>query len=106
MTSSNTQTDDDMAALRASVDKLTDDVAALTQSLSKVLKSRVGKAADDLRDTAQTTADDIKEKAVDSKDALESTIRERPLQSLLAAFGLGLLIAQLVRRQGAAQRVS
>lgn len=102
MTTDTKQKDDDMVELRASFDRLTKDVASLSHSLADVLKSRAGQAADGIREGVKTAADEISEKSKDSKEAVEQTIRERPLQSLLAAFGAGLLIAQLFRKHGSA----
>ncbi|MEQ9489953.1 MAG: hypothetical protein RIM72_13285 [Alphaproteobacteria bacterium] len=91
---------DDIDELRASIDRLTKDVASLSHSLTDILKSRAGQAAGDISDGVRTAAGEVSEKARDSKDAIERTIRDRPFQSLLAAFGTGLLIAQLFRKHG------
>lgn len=100
MTAETRHKDDDMAHVRASIDKLSSDVASLSQSLANVLKSQTGQAAAGMRDGIKTAASEIGEKTRDSKDAIERTIRERPFQSLLAAFGTGLMIAQLFRKHG------
>jgi ElaB/YqjD/DUF883 family membrane-anchored ribosome-binding protein len=102
MTTDTKQEKDDMAELRASVDRLTKDVAALSHSLADILKERVGQAADDIREGVKTAAGEIGEKSKASKEAVEQTIRERPYQCLLAAFGAGLLIAQLFHKRGSA----
>jgi len=100
MTADTKHNDAEMAALRASIERLTKDVASLSHALTDVLKSRAGQAADDIRDGVRTATGEIGDKAKDTKDAVEHTIRERPFQSLLAAFGAGLLIAQLFRKRG------
>ena len=94
------QKEDDIAQLHASIKRLTEDVPSLSQSLADVVNARVGQATDDLRDGVKTAAEEISEKGMDSKDAIERAIRERPFQSLLGAFGVGLLIAHLFRKQG------
>jgi ElaB/YqjD/DUF883 family membrane-anchored ribosome-binding protein len=88
----------DMAELRASLDRLSKDVASISQSLAQELKSRATGKADDLRDRARAVADDVSAKGKESAEALEKTVRERPLQSLLIAFGAGLLLAHLLRK--------
>lgn len=100
MTSEAKHSNDDMAELRANLDKLTEDVAKISHSMASIVKTRAGRATDDIREGVKTAADEISEKGKDSKDAIEKTIQERPFQSLLAAFGAGLLIAQLFRRHG------
>ena len=97
MTTDTKQNEANMAELRASIDRLTKDVASLSHSLANILKSRAGQAADGISEGVKTAVGEISEKSKDSKDAIEQTIRERPFQSLLAAFGAGLLIAQLFR---------
>jgi len=88
----------DMEELRASVEKLTKDMADLSQSWTNDMKSRAGHTAEALRDTARTVADEIGAKTKESAEVVEKTVRERPFQSLIAAFGAGLLLAQLLRR--------
>lgn len=88
----------DVEALRASLDKLSKDVASMSQSLANELKARAEHTADDLRDSAHTVTDQIGAKGKESAEALEKTVRERPFQSLLVAFGAGLLLAQLLRK--------
>lgn len=88
----------DIAELRASLDKLSKDVASISQSLAQDLKARATGTADDLRDRARAVAGDISAKGKESAEALENTVRERPLQSLLIAFGVGLLLAHLLRK--------
>lgn len=102
MTTETKHTDDEMAALRASIERLTKDVASLHHSLADVVKSRVGHAADGIREGVETAAGEIGEKSDEYKDSIERTVRERPFQSLLGAFGVGLLIAQLLRKRGSA----
>jgi ElaB/YqjD/DUF883 family membrane-anchored ribosome-binding protein len=100
MTTPTKHADDDMADLRANCDKLSKDVASLHHSLAEILRSRAGHAASEIRDGIESAAEDIGAKSAEYKDSIERTVRERPFQSLLGAFGIGLLIAQLFRRHG------
>jgi len=102
MTTETKHSDDEMAALRASIDRLTKDVASLHHSLADVVTSRVGHAADGIRAGVETAAGEFGEKSTEYKDSIERTIRERPFQTLLGAFGVGLFVAQLLRRRGSA----
>ncbi len=74
----------DMEELRASVEKLTKDMADLSQSWTNDMKSRAGHTAEALRDTARTVADEIGAKTKESAEVVEKTVRERPFQSLIA----------------------
>lgn len=61
-----------------------------TEHLGRTVGERVEKA----QDSAETVAD----KAVDVRHRFEDTIRERPLMSVGAAAGAGVLLAMLARR--------
>jgi ElaB/YqjD/DUF883 family membrane-anchored ribosome-binding protein len=98
MKTANDHAQDDYAALKSTIEKLTADVAALSHSLTGVLKESAGRAAHDIRDGVKTAAHEISDKGKASQEAIEQTVRERPFQSLLAAFSVGLLIALLFRK--------
>jgi ElaB/YqjD/DUF883 family membrane-anchored ribosome-binding protein len=88
----------DVQELRAAMEQLTKDVSTISQSLAKDLKGRASETADGLRDSARSAAHQIGEKGRESTETMEQTVRERPFQSLLVAFGAGLLLSQFLRR--------
>lgn len=98
MKTANEHAQEDYDALKATIDKLTKDVAALSHSLSDTVKDSAGRTANDIRDGVKSAAADISEKGKASQAAIEQTVRERPFQSLLAAFSVGLLIALLFKK--------
>jgi ElaB/YqjD/DUF883 family membrane-anchored ribosome-binding protein len=89
----------DIETLRATIEKLAKDVSSINNSLAEDLKTRAGRAADDVRDSARTVASEIGEKGRESAETIEKTVRDRPFQSLLVAFGTGLLLAQFLRKR-------
>lgn len=89
----------DIEELRSSIEKLSKDVSTMGDSMAKDLKARAGEAAGNIRDGAKAVASDIGAKGKQSAEAVEQTVREHPLQSLLVAFGAGLLISQLIRKR-------
>ncbi|CAN0449939.1 unnamed protein product [Ectocarpus fasciculatus] len=89
----------DIDELRGSIEKLSKDVSSMGQSMAQDLKAKAGNAAESIRDGAKATAQQIGEKGKQGAEAVENTVRERPFQSLLVAFGAGLLLAQLLRRR-------
>lgn len=89
----------DIQELRESLDKLTKDVSAIGASLADEVKTRAGRTADSVREGARNAAGEIGAKGKQTVDTVENTVRERPLQSVMVAFGVGLLLAQLVRRR-------
>lgn len=58
----------------------------------------LGRAVGERVEKAQGGAETIADKAVDARHRLEDTIRDRPLMSLGAAAGAGVLLAVLTRR--------
>lgn len=99
MKTANEHAHEDYEALKATIEKLTADVAALSHSLTDALKTSAGRAANDIRDGVKSAADEIGVKGKASQAAIEETVRERPIQSLLAAFSVGLLIALLFHKR-------
>lgn len=89
----------EMDELRASLEKVTKDVSAISQSLKQELKDQAGRVAGDIRDGARSVASDIGAKGKESAEVLEAAVRERPFQSLIMALGVGLLLAQFIRKR-------
>ena len=74
-------------ALRADFNKLREDLAALTKTLKEQTRQ---KAADGLSD--------LKTKTDEYRTGFEDQIREKPLETVLAAFGIGLVLGKLFSR--------
>jgi ElaB/YqjD/DUF883 family membrane-anchored ribosome-binding protein len=89
----------DIDELRKALDSLGKDVGAISKSLAEDAKSRATKAAEHVRDGAKDFVNDVGAKGKQTAQAVETKVRENPLQSLAVAFGAGLIIAQLLRRR-------
>jgi ElaB/YqjD/DUF883 family membrane-anchored ribosome-binding protein len=50
------------------------------------------------RQEARAALEDIRAEAARIEAGLEAQVREKPLQSMLMAFGLGLFVSVLLRR--------
>ena len=70
-------------------------VRQLSSDVTRSMKSR----AKDFGETATIVFDKGREKARDLKQSVEERVQERPLTSLLAATGLGLLIGVIYGRR-------
>jgi ElaB/YqjD/DUF883 family membrane-anchored ribosome-binding protein len=77
---------------------------------SDQLREKASTVRDDLRDLGRLTREAAQEKLADARqagrekaaeleDRVESYVREKPLQSLLIAGGVGLLLGFLLRRR-------
>lgn len=97
--------EDEMAKIRADLSQLRDDVSQLTRALGNSIsdvarnqKARVRSMVGDARAGAESLIDDLEERGRAGVAAVEHQIEERPLTSILVAFGVGVLIAKLMDR--------
>lgn len=101
-----TSTSKEYDELKEDLTKLRGDVERLVKALSEEqrenaadLRARAREQVDRAKKAGAEAIDRAGRMSRDSVDAAEQTVREHPLLSLLAAFGLGLLIAQLLDRR-------
>jgi ElaB/YqjD/DUF883 family membrane-anchored ribosome-binding protein len=96
-------------SIMSATDRLVTDLKRIVRDSEDLLhttKDAVGDKAGEVRkrltdalDTAKRTCRELEGKALEGAKAADSTIRERPYQSLGIAFGIGLLIGVLVIRK-------
>jgi ElaB/YqjD/DUF883 family membrane-anchored ribosome-binding protein len=96
MTSSSVESEfatvkDDLARLRA-------DVAALSSAMRDATSGTVQEQIDVIRDRINRLAGEAKEEGRQRLDDLAGRVEERPLTSVLLAFGVGMLIGRLLDR--------
>lgn len=82
-------------ALRHDLNALRDDVSHLTETLKGMASSRGSEAYDRLRQTADQTRTRVR----DTASAAVHQVEERPLTSVLIAFGVGMLLGILFDRR-------
>lgn len=87
-------TDKDIEELKAQVEALRADLAGI----SDALKNLGGDAASEGRERIRRAAEQARGKARDTIGALENEIEDRPLTSLLTAFGIGFVLGKLLDR--------
>jgi ElaB/YqjD/DUF883 family membrane-anchored ribosome-binding protein len=91
------ETGKDYDSIKADLDALRSDVAQLLKGLGR----EAGGTVDSVKETITEKAGDVKEvitdKAGDVKDMLEKRVQDQPLITLLGAFGVGLIVARLMR---------
>lgn len=100
-------------ALEADASGLAADVAQLKEDIKKLTGSIVGLGRDGLdaaqkggakqlgawRDDVDELTTSLKKQGQHQLEVVEDQMRERPLLTLLAAFGVGLLLARLIDRR-------
>ena len=89
----------DIEDLKSAVKTLTDDLRAAAESNAKSAGERAGDRLDDIRKDAADVARKAAERGRESAEAVADAVRDRPMQSLLVAFGVGLLLSRLLDRR-------
>jgi ElaB/YqjD/DUF883 family membrane-anchored ribosome-binding protein len=96
----------DVDAVKEDLVKLRSDIAELTQRLIDTGRSEVSTARNRVRAEARNlgrelreTLNDTGERGVRTVESVEQLLTDRPLVSILAAFGLGLLVGKLLQRR-------
>jgi ElaB/YqjD/DUF883 family membrane-anchored ribosome-binding protein len=91
--------------LQAQLDALKSEIAALVAALrqdglkaAEAFAAQAGKTAGEAGQEARAALEDIRAEAARIEAGLEAQVREKPLQSMLMAFGLGLFVSVLLRR--------
>ncbi len=91
--------------LQGQLDALRAEIAALAATLqtdgkrmADALKDKAEGLSDEAVARARAALKDIKAETDRLEDRLEAQVREKPIQSLLMAFGLGLIVSILMRR--------
>jgi len=83
------------AALRNRSGDLGEGLSEIATLAADLGRGQLGK----LTDTAEKTYQDAKEHLVTWEETLESYVRQRPVKSLLAAAGIGIVLAMIWRRR-------
>jgi ElaB/YqjD/DUF883 family membrane-anchored ribosome-binding protein len=101
-----TKADQEMDAVKEHIQALRADLASLTTHIKGLSSAKLEQAQsagslkiEELSAEVQRAADALRQRGEVSVAQLETTIREKPLISLLAAFGIGLLVARLLDRR-------
>lgn len=102
---SNDKASDDLDDLKGDIDKLREDLLTLTQHMKSLGGNALSEAqqkgaekVDLLRTELERTAKQVRSHGEASLADFEKTIRDKPLLSLAAAFGVGMLISRLLDR--------
>lgn len=88
------QSDSSGEELRAELNQIQKDVAALTETLKKLGADRGQEGVDAVKRAAAAT----ERQAKAAVQSVEEQITERPFPSILVAFGLGFFVGKLLDR--------
>jgi ElaB/YqjD/DUF883 family membrane-anchored ribosome-binding protein len=101
-----TKAEEELDAIKEHVQALRTELAMLTKHIKGLSGAALERAQtagalklEELGADLERAADALRQRGQASVAQLESTVREKPLLSLLAAFGAGVLIARLLERR-------
>ncbi len=101
-----TKADQELDAIKEHVEALRTELATLTKHVKGLSSAALARAQtagalkiEELGADLERAADTLRRQGQASIAQVEDTIKERPLLSLLAAFGAGVLIARLLERR-------
>lgn len=104
-TDANARSKENAETIEQNIERLRGDISALAESItrygadkSEEYKNRASKTGKDIAHASQQTLDSLTEELNKLERSLTSHVREKPLQSLGIAAGIGVLVALLVRR--------
>jgi ElaB/YqjD/DUF883 family membrane-anchored ribosome-binding protein len=85
-------------ALRADLQKLAADIKGLTKTVGKRTAAEASEGLEHIKETGEQLEARLRKAADEAKSSLETQVKERPLGTLLIAFGLGLLFGKSIGR--------
>lgn len=91
--------ENDIAQLRDDLTKLSEQVAERVSERGDGVRSAIDARVKALRDEIEELSGRAQRTGRESFERVEDTIRERPLTSMLAAFGVGMLVSHLFGRR-------
>jgi ElaB/YqjD/DUF883 family membrane-anchored ribosome-binding protein len=93
-------------AVKEDLAKLRSDIAELTQRLIETGRNEVSTARNRVRAEARNFGRELREslnetgeRGLKTVESVEELLTDRPLISILGAFGLGLLVGKLLQRR-------
>ncbi len=92
----------DFDAVRKDIDELRADLAALGKDVRKLVRDGAGREAaaalGSLQDGAEAAIESVVGQGRDAVDSVGACVRNRPVESLLVAFGIGVVLGNVIRK--------
>lgn len=100
------QDDRESSTLKVDLDRLREEIVGLKSTIAGFGKRGIAEARaaadaklDELHDELERLAGDLHPRGQDALAAVERRVREHPVTSLLAAFGIGLVLSRFLDRR-------
>lgn len=84
--------------LRTDLDRVRSDIGDLARAVKSAGYAKAGEARRTVEDELHQVADRIRSGTKDARDTLQSEVQERPLVTMLVAFGVGVLVGKILDR--------
>lgn len=92
----------DFNEVKKDIDELRSDLAALGKDVKQLLKDGVVREAAStlgaLQEGAESALASVAEQGRGAVSSMEASLKRRPLESLLVAFGVGVLLGNIIRK--------
>ncbi len=99
MANTNSDFDKELDQLRSDMADLRKDMAALVKTMKDAGVSEGRHLYEEAAERAKHTRDEARKRAADTYGTLEKEVEERPLTSVLTAFGTGFVMGLILDRK-------
>lgn len=84
----------EVEALRADFKKVSEDLKGLTKTLAELTRKQAADGVDELKQRREKVEAQLRQAAGEARSTLEDQVREKPLNTLLIAFAVGLVLGR------------
>ena len=84
----------EVEALRADFKKVSEDIKGLTKTLAEITRKQAAEGVGELKQKRDKVEAQLREAAGEARTTLEDHVREKPLNTLLIAFAVGLVLGK------------
>lgn len=93
-----TKTDDSLETLKKDLANLKAELSTLGKDVKTLARNGAAPRLHALREEAQSAVESLREQGREAVQTVGTTVKSRPAESLLVAFGIGVLLGQIIRK--------
>jgi ElaB/YqjD/DUF883 family membrane-anchored ribosome-binding protein len=84
----------EVEALRSDFKKISEDLKGLSKAIGELTRKQAADGVDELRQRRDKVEAQLRQAAGEARSSLEDHVREKPLNTLLIAFTVGLVLGR------------
>jgi len=88
----------EVEALRADFKKISEDLKGLTKTITQLTAKQAAEGVDELKQKRDQLEAQLRTAAGEARTTLEEHVREKPINTLLLTFAVGLLLGRSLGR--------